>query len=630
MNNKYIIYNKKRNSRFNKFVKYIFVLISCITLIWVLLNPYTYMEIDSYVLPIISLEYRGSIIMDQQDIDTARRDLPQLYENVYSFDDLRASKLCTIDDNHWISYYFPVYALICLPVKLLLQILGLNQCYSFTLTNGLVYILALYVLYNYLQKKKMHHYILLPFLVICPNWIYLNYIGAEPVMFSALVMTMLFWDEKKYRISALIISIMSMMNPTIMGFGIILFLDFVLDIILKDKRLLFTRDGIKKTLHLCSCYLPSLFPFAVNWFYLGTINPTIINAKVESVWRRVLAYFFDINFGLASISVIVIILYILTIIYAIVKKDRKLFMTSFSVIFTTVLVSFQIHINCGMLNVARYVLWLYPVFIFSIYKFLQKIFTKVVIVSSVISFITLLSIILTYMYNGRYAYTELNHVAKTILNYFPQYYVSFCDSTFNSRINHVDGGYNLNSFVIYCDSITNDVRKIMYCNIKENKEILENILESDKDNNSEKLHRKMRSDEDNKIYYINIDRYEIIQYKISAFYSREAYDWVKSMYVKRNIETPSPKRIIQIVKGIFLDQNFAYKTIYDLVVTDNMSDDEFIHCLYNEILGRDEAEEEHLNWINEIEKNRLQRFNVLETFLGSDEFHNKVNYTFKS
>ena len=104
--------------------------------IWALLttamsNP-NYMEIDSYVLPIVSIQHRGSIIMQQQDIDQAKIDFPDLYFGVNNYDTLRLSRLRKIDDNHWVSFYFPVYAIVCLPVKLILTFFRLNQQQAFT------------------------------------------------------------------------------------------------------------------------------------------------------------------------------------------------------------------------------------------------------------------------------------------------------------------------------------------------------------------------------------------------------------------------------------------------------------------------------------------------------------------
>ena len=165
-------------------------------------NPY-YFEIDSYVLPIVSLQHRGSIIIEQQDIDQAKIDFPDLYFGINNYDDLRLSKLNKIDNDHWISFYFPVYAMVCLPVKLLLNLFYLNQQQAFTMTNAIVLLIALYYLIkNY--RENEHEGLLCAIMMLCsPIWYYIQYIGAEPVMFSSAIFAYLLWRKKNYKTAAL-------------------------------------------------------------------------------------------------------------------------------------------------------------------------------------------------------------------------------------------------------------------------------------------------------------------------------------------------------------------------------------------------------------------------------------------
>lgn len=81
----------------------------------------TYYEIDSYALPMISIQYRGSLLMDPNDLKIAQIDFPNLYDGINSYDDLRSSKLAVTTDGQWKSAYFPIYSMICIPMKLLLQ-----------------------------------------------------------------------------------------------------------------------------------------------------------------------------------------------------------------------------------------------------------------------------------------------------------------------------------------------------------------------------------------------------------------------------------------------------------------------------------------------------------------------------
>lgn len=123
---------EKKEEILIKIFLFVFVLILFIRSLW---GPMWYddsetgwvAEFDSVALPIISLQYRGSFFPNESDIVQAREDFPILYDGVYNYDDLRANKLIKVTSDKWMPFYFPVYSFLCLPVKVVLQILNINQ-----------------------------------------------------------------------------------------------------------------------------------------------------------------------------------------------------------------------------------------------------------------------------------------------------------------------------------------------------------------------------------------------------------------------------------------------------------------------------------------------------------------------
>lgn len=610
----------KKIKVYDSIIRYLFLVVALFAIIWVCMKPYTAMEVDSYVLPIVSIQYRGSIVVTQDDIMAAQVDMPSLYGNVNSYEDLRSAKLAIIDEDHWLPYYFPVYAIVCLPMKLLLQILKWNQVYAFTITNGLAFCFALNCLYKFAQKYGRNNYLLAIMLIFSPVWLYFHYIGGEPLMFSALIIAMLAWEERKYKTSALIISITCMMNPCVMGFGIMVFLDFFVEELSINRKFLFQKDGLLKTIKLCICYIPSLIPFIVNLFYLGVLNPTILAPTTEPVWRRMLAYFFDLNLGLAAISLLLVILYFFSMGYAIIRKERHLFFVGFSVIFTIITLSFQIHINSGMIMIARYLVWIYPAFIFSIHGFLSKIFKSQIMYHSFIVFVSSIIIVCTFMYNGGFeggSYLELSHVSRAVLNRFPELYISFCPSTFNSRVDHIDGAYDLGGIVIYRvdEEPSSEIRKIMYYNTSDNKQNLLNILESSQDSDLSEFKEKLQIEDDDKVYYININKYEDIQYY--SLYKSYLYYLVQTYYENLGMEI----NLVEINNMAKLlrdnpEEGFAY--LYNLMESDDISTEEYVHNLYLYILSREESSEENAQWVETINSG-VSRYDVFVSFMTCDE-----------
>ena len=80
-----------------------------ISVFFIMRKTTTYSEIDSYVFPILSLEYQGSFLTDESILPFAQRDFPNLYRNINSYQDLRSSKMPITVDGKWVPFYFPLY-----------------------------------------------------------------------------------------------------------------------------------------------------------------------------------------------------------------------------------------------------------------------------------------------------------------------------------------------------------------------------------------------------------------------------------------------------------------------------------------------------------------------------------------
>lgn len=382
----------------------LFIILTIFLVLYVVKKDDIYSEPDSYALPAISIQYRGTIVITQEDINQAREDFPDLYKDVYTYEDLRTSKLLKIDEENWLSFYFPTYALLSLPMKLLLQVFHLNQSKAFVITNVLLNVFALYYFFAAYKRKagSFHASLWTLLLLVNPILLYYRFISAECTLFSLVLLSMVLWSENKYKKAALLISIASTMNPTAMGIGIFLFIDYALSYLKNKKGNLFQKKNILDIFKLICCYIPSLVPFLINYHYISKFYPSSNLASTEGLFARFLTYIFDLNLGLASISILLILLFAVSLIYIIWKKERKLLLQGGSVLFTILLFSITYHINSGMLNCARYVIWIYPAFILVIVNTVSLIFkNKKVLYSAILSLCFAFQFILL-AYNGFY------------------------------------------------------------------------------------------------------------------------------------------------------------------------------------------------------------------------------------
>lgn len=115
----------------------------------------------------------------------------------------------------------------------------------------------------------------------------------------------------------------------------------------------------------------------------------------------------------------------------------------------------MIHINSGMSGIARYNTWVSAIFIFAVCLFMEEILKKRRLIQTAYT-LAAAGICFTGLVVFRYGlycasdtnYTYMTPVAEFILDKFPDLYNPL-HSTFNSRTNHVDGGYYYETPIVY-------------------------------------------------------------------------------------------------------------------------------------------------------------------------------------
>ncbi len=613
--------NYKVSEKSSKYFEIFGLCCMVVILLWSILRPYIFMEVDSYALPVISIQSRGSIVMTSDDIARAKIDFPSLYGQVNTFDDLRSAKLNKLDDNHWMAYYFPVYAFFCLPIKLLLQFLKLNQEYCFAITNALSFCAVL----MYIIKKRIGaRYFLL--MLISPVWAYLYYIGAEPVMFSASILVMLLWKQKKFKRAIIVSSVIAMLNPTYIGVGGFIFIDYFIVLVQDAYRGDKTIRGILGKMDkwnavlAAGCFFPFFIPFLFNLIKLGTLNPTIgiIARYTVDTWAdRVFAYFFDMNLGLASISPVIPMLFIAATIYALVKVNVSLICKSCAAIGTIILFAAAVHINSGMLGCARYVLWIYPVAMFTIIEFFDEILRNRKVIESVVVAVVIFSEVFIAYANKLYPYVDFSNVSKKLMDEYPQAYISFCDSTFNSRANGIDGGYGV-EYAIYCDSKTGEIRKVLYNNSEKWKHVLaEGVATSENGVDSIGFESLLKTNSDNKNYYINVDKNSDTQYYVNwGFLS--VYRFIENFYSLIGFVLDD-EEYLRLAKLYYEDKEKLCDELTDAIEKLELSNIDYVHYIYIGVLQRHATQDES-DYDSDLLESGVERRKLLYELINSKEF----------
>ena len=404
----------------------------------------TYSEIDSYALPVLSLEYNGTILLDESILTIAQRDFPNLYKNINSFEDLRSSKMPKTTDGKWVPFYFPLYSALCLPIKVLLQTFKLNQEKCFFLCNISFVLLLFLTIANCKNLSFIQKVLSLLMLLCSPLFLYVTRIGMETMLFSLVGISMIFLYEKKYKCCAIITATAGLLNRTVMVIGIICIISFFIELFKQNQNnnnFKTIKKELAKTITLALCFCV---------FFLGRLKgiltgPTVgysdTSFETQEYWSRFLSYIFDINLGLCSFVPLLLLLGLLIIIISIKNKCFDVLYFAGCLFGTMAAYSFNYNINHSMTYCARYVFWTYPMLVLLVVIYGVAVLSIKTFLAFNAFSLALTTIFLIYNSSNYYNSVTFNNLTKKIFVTCPSIY-NPSHSIFNCRVNHFHGGYS--------------------------------------------------------------------------------------------------------------------------------------------------------------------------------------------
>lgn len=457
-------------------------------------------EWDDYSLMTISLIQEGNFTISQSDLAKAKEFFPEWSTGI----DHYALSGYVAKNGEELAWYFFTYSLACVPITVLLHMMGLSSIYAFSLTNCFSIIALLYLIYRNPRIKTIKKLLLIVLLSINPIIFYFTWASAEVFIYALLGISMMHWTKEEYKRAAFCISLAGTLNPTIMVLGIAMIIEYVVKLIGKEHD--FTGKGIvtslvrnwKKLVQYAACFWIALIPFFYNYYQTGHINLTasysgFINGK-ETPFQRFLAYFFDLNFGFLPYYGILLMIAVLFFIVALYKKIWKYLLIIVSFCATVFAYSFMVHINCGMSGIARYNAWSAVVLIYAAVSYYDSILGKKInqyLYTGLLGLMVCINCFILYRYGAirsyKSDYIHMTPIARFVLNYFPSYYNPLY-STFYSRVNHIDGGYDYKTPVIFFDE-TGSARKILASS--SDKELLADTMSGASERDEEWFRQKL-------------------------------------------------------------------------------------------------------------------------------------------
>ena len=462
-------------------------------------------ECDDYSLPVASILNDHNFSINCNDIVYYKNLFPDWSDYI---DDYVLSGYITRNGSGEMTWYFPIYAIVCIPYVILLKAIGVSTIFAFRLTNVTVLMIALIATVKILNCEDKQKLILLITLSINPIVIYIVWVSAEVLIFSLLMIALAFWYNKYYKRSAVFLSLAGILNPTVMSIGIIMIIEYFIDLFRNRNNpiIVIIKENIVNIIEYGTCFIIAIIPMIYNYYNTGHINLTAsysgFTQNSETIFSRFVAYLFDLNFGILPYYAVILLISIIMFVFSIIKKHQRYFLWLVSFIFTVITYSIMAHINCGMSGIARYSSWGVLPLIFAVILF-GKENIKTDKCLTTYNFILFVGVILTsinILFTGTLSYKYFTPVAKIALDNLPSVYNPL-HSTFNSRVNHIEGGYNIITPVVYYGE-DNYIRKILATSA--DKEVLLNIYYSDTGYDQWFIDKVNKLDED--MTYINIPK----------------------------------------------------------------------------------------------------------------------------
>ena len=479
--------------------------------------PGPFGEWDDYTFPIVSILREHRISVTDRTIQGVKDMLYPGWD--WIVDGYKLSGMYTADGGQ-LPWYFPVYAIVCMPATLILGHLSIPPMHAFPITNIIVTTIALIIVGGFLKTDNIRRTFLVLLLAVHPAVFYISNISAESLIYSLMIIGCTFWYNRWYKRAALFVALAGMLNPTIMIIGVVMIFEYLE----YEGYYSYIRENLinpQKWAGLISfglCFVPALIPMGYNYYHTGHINLTAATEELvtgnETTLQRAWAYLTDLNYGMFPyfpiLCVLAVVLFVIVIariknvfayamphryqkrrelMGAAAKKKAKVgtrymeWMVTFFM--NLILVSTVTHINSGMCGIARYNVWLSVIPIFAIVLFGRDMVDVSALHKMAATAITL-GIILTggivYAYYPHFAmnvqYTSFSPIASYALENLPGLYNPI-PSTFVARSLHIDGGYEYETPFIYYGR-DGYVRKIL-ASKKDADDLLKNYRSAYKD-----------------------------------------------------------------------------------------------------------------------------------------------------
>ncbi len=324
-----------------------------------------------YIMQTVAFQNHFSFGVSPEDFEEAKSQFYQNQEGIYN--SYTNPAYMAFDERGWAySNHFGAYSAMVTVIKLLLLKLDIYPLWAFSITNLILWMAALLVVFFFLKADDKIKFCILILLMLNPVFYYLNWAHTEIYLFAFEVIGLVFLYNKQYIPSILAFSVSAMQNVGILPIAAIAGISYILDCYDRYVRENQDRNVIqfigkywKKIIPYGFLYLPAFLPIIISYYRFGTFS-RVADIAMENKYllHKAAGYLFDLNLGIFPYEPILLIAFIVLILLGFRKYPKDAILNLLSITGILFIITRQRQINSGMQGIMRYCVWIIPVMIF--------------------------------------------------------------------------------------------------------------------------------------------------------------------------------------------------------------------------------------------------------------------------
>lgn len=385
-----------------------------------------------YIMQTVAFQNHFTFGISPEDFEEAKS---QFYNNQEWLDiTYRNPKCIAFDERGWAySNHFGAYSAIVTVVKLILLKLNIYPLWAFSITNLILWMAAILVVFFFLKVDDKRKFCILILIMLNPVFFYLDWVHTEMYIFVFEVIGLVFLYNKRYVPSILAFSVSAMQNVGVFPIAAIAGIAYILDCYGEYVNAHQDRNAVKffltywkKIIPYGFLYLPALCPMIMTYLRFGFFN-RVAELAMENKYllHKAIDYLFDPNLGIFPYEPIILIAFIVLIVLGIKKKSKDAILNLLGMMGIFFIITRQRQINSGMQGIMRYCVWIIPIMIFYVVLHWPSANGKrygLVVAAAAEGIFTAALVSYCVWFGGAYVAVQFSDWTKVLIDVAPQIY----------------------------------------------------------------------------------------------------------------------------------------------------------------------------------------------------------------